>query len=378
MSDVFTFLETELSSISSDIIIDDRLRESCIKLNKLLNYVKTPDYRIHLKHNVIAIREEMNVVNDFIHKELYIDLSKVIDLLERFQRGSQILARDHYYHSIQCFLLAIVLVKKFYPYPDPLPENIVAILYSLTLYHDIGYLYYSKDTSEEIINEDFANFFSTHNLINEGDVERTLCLNTEPYQPIDLVTDINETIENDNSINNIWKSGSSGGEDLIEKDPDLPSCCVRYKSSHAYKSALIIKKILYTKNIKESHYAWMLKEKIDSKKNWFKGVLKAIYLHDMKCLSPLLEINTDFYSVYLMIIDELQTYGRLIPSDTYQSIINPQDVGFHWDPVNPKNLCIDIVTTNTELRQECAAHDPSTIISTLNQKIDARSLANII
>jgi len=158
MPNVFTFLETELSNISGDIIIDNRLLESCIKLNYLLNYVKTPDYKIHLKDNFFAIRRETNVVNDFIHEELYIDLSKVIDLLERFQRGRQILARDHYYHSIQCFLLAIVLMRNFYPSPK-VPKNIVAILYSLTIFHDIGYLYRTTNISENKINESFANFF---------------------------------------------------------------------------------------------------------------------------------------------------------------------------------------------------------------------------
>lgn len=158
MPDVFTFIKKELTNTSDDIIHDNRLRECCLNLNELLNFVTIKNYDTHLQKNINAINREINIINNLLHEELFVDLSEIFSLLEKFQHDRRILERDHYYHSIQCFLLAIVLIKYFSPFPE-LPKNIVAILYSLTMYHDIGYLYKSINISEEKINESFANFF---------------------------------------------------------------------------------------------------------------------------------------------------------------------------------------------------------------------------
>lgn len=220
-------------------------------------------------------------------------------------------------------------------------------------------------------------------VFHENNVGKVLCLNTEPYHSINLINNIIETIKDDTSIASIWTSGSQEGQVLLENDTGLPLFSVEYKSSHAYNSALIIVKILYTKNKTKKHYEHLLKENImDNKIDWFKQVLKAICLHGLKELLPKLDITktTDFYSAYLMVIDELQTYGRQLPfdTDTRYVLINPKDVGFHWDTANPKRLVIDIVTRNTKLRKEYAAHNYDKIFDKLSKKIDTRALANII
>jgi hypothetical protein len=201
----------------------------------------------------------------------------------------------------------------------------------------------------------------------------------EPYQSKNLFVDIIESIKMENSITGIWKSGSLGGQVLLENDTGLRPCSVKYKSSHAYNSALILAKILYTKNIIKALYEWKLKESyFDIKIDWFKEILKAVYLHGQESLSPQLVISADFYSAYLMIIDELQTYGRQLSKDTNHVLINPKDVGFHWDTGKPKKLVIDIITTDAKVRRECSAHDRDKIVAILDKKIDLRSLGKLL
>jgi len=174
-------------------------------------------------------------------------------------------------------------------------------------------------------------------------------------------------------------SESLGGQVLLENDTGLPPFSIEYKSGHAYNSALILVKIFFTKNIIKARYEWLLKKNFtDDKIKWFKQVLKAICLHGLESLSPPLNITTDFYSVYLMIIDELQTYGRPLSFDKYHNLINPKDVGFYWNTDNPKKLVIDIVTHNAKLRKEYVAHNYDKIFDKLNKKIDTKALSKLI
>jgi len=185
-------------------------------------------------------------------------------------------------------------------------------------------------------------------------------------------------IKNSKEISNIWLSKSLSGKVLLENDTGLPEFPIEYKKSHAYNGALILAKTLFTKNIIEEYCKTVLEIDVnDNKKKWYKQIMRAICLHGVESLSPKLDITTDFFSVYLIIIDELQTYGRKLSSDTCNAPINPKDVGFHWDADNPKKLVIDMITTDAELRKECAAHNRSAILAKLSKKINVNSLANI-
>jgi hypothetical protein len=140
MPDVYTFIYAGLSIFFDNGNYDRNLSDSCFKLNDLLNRVTIDDYNEHLSENINEIHKEIDRINISINEELFVDLSKMVELLHNFQRGNQIIQRDHYYHSIQCFLLAIVLLDEFWPPFKQKPEDIVAILKSQTMYHDIGYV----------------------------------------------------------------------------------------------------------------------------------------------------------------------------------------------------------------------------------------------
>jgi hypothetical protein len=107
-------------------------------------------------------------------------------------------------------------------------------------------------------------------------------------------------------------------------------------------------------------------------------IIKAIFLHDFKQLDQLLSIKTDFYSTYLMIIDELQTYGRQLGTDPKVDdyVINPKEVGFHWDD-NRKKLILDIIPTDISMRRKYGKHSNKKIREILKQKLDIKSLRHV-
>jgi hypothetical protein len=387
MSDVYTFINEGLTHFSDNGgIYDNDLQYYCLKLNKLLNYVEDDDYNEHLEKNLDEIDTQLSHLNTSIRKKLFVDLSEIVTLLSDFQYHDLIDERDHYFHSIQCFLLAITLIKNFNPNPSPLHKDIVAILYSLTMYHDIGYLYQAKKNSKENskkdlkdeINQIFADFFMCNKPSKQGNMRRMLCL-TNQYTK-ELYDHIIEMMKSSSEIKDIWKKDSLCAQVLLNNDTGLPQFSKNYKTEHAYNGALILYKILYTKNIINSYCENRSMEistkeyDYDDKVKWFKDIIRAISLHGMDTLSPKLNLTNDFYTPFLMIVDELQTYGRALSRDTHHHLINPKHVGFHW---NGTKLAVDIITEDPKLKKECAAHDYRKIWLTLNKKIGDADLSKL-
>jgi len=381
MSNIYTFIDAGLNGFSDKGIYDAELKRHCIRLNELLNNVKNKDYDIHLKNNNKEIRKEIDGISLSINEVLFIDLSKLVNLLFKFQRDHHITARDHYYHSIQCFLLAIVLIEKFYP-SGPLPENIIAILYSLTMYHDIGYLYDTSVKSEKEIDKSLANIFVPNDCFYESDFVDILCLRSEFERLVgenkfyELNNNLIKVIKEMKELYNIWVPEPFAYNSLLENDTGLPQCPVIYKNKHPYKSALILYKALKTKNLFKNYCGWKLKINFcNDDCEWFKMIIKAIYMHGWNSTVSGLNINSDFFTIFLMIIDELQTYGRESLNDKYSVLINPKDVGFEWDKINPKKIIIENFTTVNENRK---THNNREIWSKLIKKIDEKILLGII
>jgi len=373
MLDVFTFLKDGLSEFKDNGIYDSGLRNCCLRLNELLNFVEIQDYDRHLDEKESRITREINYISGIINESLFLDLSIIVDLLYDYQRDRKIKERDHYYHSIQCFLLAIALIGKFLP-NCPLPSDITAILFSLTMYHDIGYLYRSIKTSD---NKSLSNLFRCNDDFHAHDMGNLLCLPKKIRSKDSMASIVNE-IRKSEEIKNIWELESFEGQDILRNIIGEKLFIEIKKESHAYYSALLLAKAYKTKKLIMEFCEDIPEFSVaDSKDDWFIKITKAVCLHGFETLSPPIDLENDFYSAYLMIIDELQTYGRLLSDDTNNVLINPKDVGFHWHKTYSDMLVIDIITPDIDLKEKYAAHSYERIYSTLNKKIDKKSLSNI-
>jgi len=371
MPDVFTFINDELSEFTDNGIYDSELRHNCLKLNELLNFVDIDeDYDKHLDNKAYEIQKEIERISISINEELFVDLSIIVSLLCDFQRYRKIKVRDHFYHSIQCFLLAIALISKFKQNND-LPQDIIAILYSLTMFHDIGYLYRTLKTTD---NESISNLFRCTDDVHAHNIGELLCLPKE-IRTRDSMDRIVTEIRTSEEIKKIWELGSSEGQDKLEAMIEETLFTEIKKEGHAYYSALLLAKAYRTKNLVIDFCKKTQEFSAAGEKNeWFKEVMKAVCLHGLDSISPPLSLKKNFYSAYLMIIDELQTYGRKLSDDTDKELINPNDVGFSWNKTYPDKLEINIITTNPDLMEKCSDHSYDKIFPKLSRKINKRSL----
>ena len=112
MTDVFTFIEKgitaynllEVPDFTSDVF------QICNKLNNLLNNNVNDDYEKHIEDNSYAINALIISLFNCFSDKSYLNLAEAFDLLKQYQENRRIAKekyRDHYYHSIQCFLLGL-------------------------------------------------------------------------------------------------------------------------------------------------------------------------------------------------------------------------------------------------------------------------------
>jgi hypothetical protein len=394
MPNVFNFLDEQLNVFSDHGgIYDTELKSHCIKLNEYLNNVTVPDYEEHIKNVKQNIRKEIDDISNALHQHLYIDLSELYDVLYALQRDKLIKQRDHYYHSIQCFLLSISLLNLL-KRPEADRANIIIVLYMLTLYHDIGYEYCSDLTIDEI-NKSLAEYFTFQDILSRERALIALCIEND-LQDLnygDGLTALIEKVKKSKEIYSLWIGNTEVSLQRLYSITGIDNFPPDMKYHH-YNSALILTKLLQTKEIIQNYYHEILSAYKDetefekqllknkTKEELFRNMIKPIFLHgfnDMDLATGhLLSIGTEFLSSYLMIIDELQTYGRQLGTDPKADdyVINPKDVGFHWDGDEEK-IILDIIPTSISMKRKYIKHSNEKIRKILERKLDIKSLRHL-
>lgn len=114
MTDVFAFVKGGIAYYSLLNVPDftSDVFQICNALNNLLNKNVSDGYEEHIENNSYVIEELIKNLFSCFSDKLYLNLAEVFDLLKWYQQNSQISKdkyRDHYYHSVQCFLLSLSL-----------------------------------------------------------------------------------------------------------------------------------------------------------------------------------------------------------------------------------------------------------------------------
>jgi hypothetical protein len=374
-------------------IYDEELKPHCIRLNKYLNDVEIPCYDEHIRKFRNVIHKEIDDISNALHQYLYIDSSELYGVLYGLQRDKKIGQRDHYYHSMQCFLLSISLLNLL-GQSWANKENILIILYMLTLYHDIGYAYCS-DLDADKISQALANYFTFQDPISQERALHVLCIEND-------LSDLNysnglgiliERVKKSREIYNLWINDTKNSLQRMKSITEIDNF-LDCREHHYYNSALLLTKSLQTKEIIQNYYHEILSVSKDearfeeqflrnkTNEELFRNMIKPILLHgfsDMRhIIGHLLSMETEFFSSYLMLVDELQTYGRQLGTNPEASdhVINQKDVGFHWDNIKEK-LILDIIPTDISMRRKCSKHSNKKIRKILRQKLDITSLRHL-
>lgn len=371
---------------------DTKLRDICIELNELLNNVTNNNYEEYLRENKDKIRGNINKIFKILNSNgfLYINLKFLLDWFYEYQekkeiknekekKGKQVDEyRDHFFHCIQCFLLALTIVNKFTVfYALKKDKNLVPKIFQTTIYHDIGYLYKLKNR--------FGPGYNRINLI-ENDLGMRICkdLSTELLSSINVIEAVcNISIYkkiDDNKLSQIKKYihdefyDPYNQNNLNEIEDKTGYNYPPTSKEHSYNSAIILSKFYALKRSLNRMFntkAIPIQRKENENEKIFLGCWKSITLHAMKLVDNAdnrFSITEKPLEALLMIVDELQTYGRIPNTEDGKQLLHPKDVEFEFD--SNKKLTL----TNSVDSKE---HTTEQIVKELEKRIKEKSLETI-
>lgn len=382
---IYDFIKDGLDTFSDNGgLYDTELRDIFIELNELLNNVKNNNYEEYLRENKDKIRRNINEIFKILNSNgfLYINLKFLLDWFYKYQEEKEITRedengidkyRDHYFHSIQCLLLAIIIIDKLKIFYDlKQDQNIVSKIFQITMYHDIGYLYKIKQR--------FGPGYKSIDIDNTN-LGKRICEDiSRKLGTIDIKQEVcNISISVQNQITQIIKEEINKIflEPKDQYNLNEIEDITRYNypttsKEHSYYSSIILVKFYNLKRTLNRicyQYSYPVKKGNDESENVFRSVLTAITLHAMELKEEnKVSIEDGLLETLLMIVDELQTYGRVPNTEYGKQLLHPKDVEFEFDSNNK------LILKNSVNSKE---HTTEQIVKELEKRIKEKSLETI-
>lgn len=350
MNNVYSFLKASLESFSDEDIYNTCIKNHCIRLNELLNNIDEKDYTAYLinKENDIIREIQYLFIGINSNSSLDINLSSAFNMLNDYQKFHEFslegenYIRDHFYHSIQCFLLSIALYKHFKQLiPDEAKtEEPIVFLFEITLYHDLGYLYQVDEYDNCKINTSFLNYFKNYgqNQLSDNELLNILCIkkdfmkNWSKKEEASMIS--KQLTDAVNKIAYIWDENvNENDKQFLSQQLNVRKFPHDYEKHHSYFSAVLIHRLYRSKLailsvIEDLNNPDMEELSICKNRNdKFLECIKTILYHDFK-ITEKMNLQDNFWPCFLMIIDELQSYGRVFQNDLRNHLIlHPAHVG---------------------------------------------------
>lgn len=386
MNNIYNFINDGLDRFSDSSCIYGDIKDACKSLNSLLNNGDSGiNYSEFLNKNTLDIRTRVSeifyILND--NKKLYINLDFMFDKLWYYQEERRITSfkngiddyRDHYFHSIQCFLLAVALQSQVPAFSPLNTADFIPKIFQTAIYHDLGYLYKLTDikisTEGGIICNDIKNYMLDPKKLDN--VNKIFCLFHEmPSKKIfeDKCTEIQQN----HDIIDVWVSEVNTGAIKELRRITLLPYCNEVENRHSYRSAILLTKFLDNKTTIDSVINPPIMPDLrllpeNRSQTIFEETIKAIAWHGV-AVKPSISFDRYLFECFFIIIDELQTYGR-IQNDENSSkrLVNPADVGFSVDTNGKITLESSLV---------CKEHSDSVVAEALKKRIDINSLNQIL
>ena len=194
----------------------------------------------------------------------------------------------------------------------------------------MGYLYSTRDSDR--INETIRAWFINIEPDNRSSLKR-IC----NFFLMDFSEGFSENVIADFSskteLDEIWKQPYNGTDkSFIEEKFSITKTSCDAETHHSYESAIVLYRLVRTRGLLLGPSQNCLPlETIDitpdEQKNQFIEVIRAILLHDFSMQSKL-TLTNDFLACLLMIVDEIQHYGRPYQNEEYnKKILLPTKVG---------------------------------------------------
>ena len=385
MTDVFTFIEKgitaynllEVPDFTSDVF------QICNKLNNLLNNNVNDDYEKHIEDNSYAINALIISLFNCFSDKSYLNLAEAFDLLKQYQENRRIAKekyRDHYYHSIQCFLLGLSLYAQlpaFMNHKRNVKKGLLTTtFFSLFIYHDLGYLYFSEDSDR--INNTIRSWLigveMEENSVFDYKIIR-ICKILNIQQEKEIVCELSKGEE----LSEIWKGPINYTDGWIIREKfGISNSPKILRKHHSYESAVLLYR--FVRSVEFFSNTLTLQDAIASQnteKTDFIEIIKAVLLHDFN-VKDKINVEKDFLACLLMVVDEIQTYGRLYQDDSYNAyVILPTKVGVELSQTGKIQIVKDETFVKSLGEDDKKKYDGFTtegIYGILQEKIQKESL----
>lgn len=382
MTDMFTFIEKGIIAYKSLNVPDftSDIFRICNELNNLLNKKVNDNYEKHIEDNSFVIHENVTMLFACFSDKLYLNLVEAFDLLKQYQENRRIAKakyRDHYYHSIQCFLLGLSLYAQLPIFSNYKKELLTTTLFSLFVYHDLGYLYFSED--KERINNTIRSWLIgieiDGGMISDNYKILRVCKILNIRQNEKSVLELSKG----NELSEIWKDSINYTDECIIREQfRIANSPKTLEKHHSYESAVLLYRFVrtldyFTNGLIESDAITPQ----DAKKTDFLEIIKAILLHDFN-VSEKINIENDFLACILMFVDEIQNYGRLYQDESFNHyVILPTKVGVEFSGTGKIQIFKDESFVKSLGEDEKKKYDAFTIeeiYGVLQEKIQKESL----
>ena len=386
MTDVFAFVKGGIASYSLLNVPDftSDVFQICNALNNLLNKNVSDGYEEHIENNSYVIEELIKNLFSCFSDKLYLNLAEVFDLLKWYQQNSQISKdkyRDHYYHSVQCFLLSLSLYAQASLFSNHRKNSekdfLTTIFFSLFIYHDLGYLYFSEN--KERINNTIRSWLIgievEENPESENYKTSRICKILNIQKEENIISELSKGEE----LNKIWNQPINYADEcIIQEKFEISNTSAALKKHHSYESAVLLYRFVRTLDYYSSSLiAGDVITSQNKQRADFLDIIRAILLHDFN-ISAKINIENDFLACILMIVDEMQNYGRLYQNKNYNKyVILPAKIGIKLSKKDKVQIVKDVAFVDSldeDIKKKYDGFTTERIYDILKDKIQRETL----
>lgn len=398
MTTIYNFINNGLESFifiqgveKNDI--NNLIRDQCKYINKCLNGISCDEeYNAKVHENRNLIRSSAENLFAIISNEWAIPNTWYFYAYLEWVQSSNSIGnnnyRDHFYHSLQCFLLIISLIaqsEKFRTLTSSIIErdSVTPILFIITLYHDIGYInngrevkYLLHNSLQSVIceliiriqksttdsHEFFNNIIILSKILNLDD--DNLFKLFQEGQLINTLEPLWRKLDIDDMLNSILTINEKYGISEFSESFNITFNINKYYKDlvanrkiesiielHSFISSYFLYRIIITRKLILANTSLSISKEKDDFYNIIKYVIKPILYHDIDFSAieghTLLSPNDNPLSFLLILVDSLQTYGRRWFGKNKEELvpIHPGKIGFEMN-----NDKIELVISNEEKR----------------------------
>ena len=180
-------------------------------------------------------------------------------------------------------------------------------------------------------------------------------------------------------LNKIWNQPINYADEcIIQEKFEISNTSAALKKHHSYESAGVLYRFVRTLDYYSSSLvAGDVITSQNKQRADFLDIIRAILLHDFN-ISAKINIENDFFACILMIVDEMQNYGRLYQNKNYNKyVILPAKIGIKLSKKDKVQIVKDVAFVDSldeDIKKKYDGFTTERIYDILKDKIQRETL----